>query len=164
MSDVPDLTTPGSWPQTESLLLLRQVMQLGADVRHSVSERAALTETELMALEHLSVSPRGPAEIARLLDVTTAASTGIVDRLVAKGHAQRRPHAHDRRRTDVVITDHARGEVLRLLGPMFRHIAVADAALTEAEREVVARYLRAAVEAARVVTEGEQGAGHSSGH
>ncbi len=144
--------TGAAWPQTESLLLLRQVMGLAGEVRSSIAARADLTPTELHALEHLTNARMGPGELARRLDVSTAASTGIVDRLEAKGHVARRAHPGDRRRTDVVVTESARAEVMGHLGPMFRVIAQADAELTEDERAVVVCYLRAAVAAAHAVT------------
>ncbi|WP_108717809.1 MarR family winged helix-turn-helix transcriptional regulator [Miniimonas sp. S16] len=151
MADEIDLSTPGAWRQTESLTLLRRVMDLGGSVRHTVSGASGLSEKEIHALEHLARGPLGPAEIARLLDVTTAASTGIVDRLETRGHAERRPHPIDRRRTAVTITESARHEVMRHMGPMFRALAEADAALTDEERAVVVRYLGAALAAAEHV-------------
>lgn len=139
-------------------------MELGADVRHVVAERVELSITEFATLEHLAKAAIGPAEIARQLNVSTAAATGIVDRLEAKGHAKRQPHPLDRRRQEVLITQHAREEVLRQMTPMFRAIGIADAQLTEQEREVVARYLRAAVEAATAVTAPQSGELAGEGH
>lgn len=148
MTHGPDLATPGAWQQTDSLLLLRQVMELGGELRHIVGERSNLSETEVRTLEHLSRQAVGPGEIARLLDVSTAAATGIVDRLESKGHAQRRAHPEDRRRQEVLITPHAREEVLRQMAPMFRALAIADSGLSEDERDVVVRYLQATLDAA----------------
>ena len=139
------------WPQTESLLLLRRVMGLGDEVRSAVASKAHLSTTEMHALEHLTRATMGPGDLARRLDVSTAASTGIVDRLEAKGHVARRPHPGDRRRTEVVVTDSARAEVVGHLAPMFAVIAAADEALTDEERAAVVRYLRAAVAAAEAV-------------
>jgi len=91
----------------------------------------------------------GPAELARHLGVTTAASSGIVDRLVERGHAVRRPHASDRRRTDVDITASGRAEVLGHLAPMFAALHELDSQLTPDETEVVEAYLRGAIVALR---------------
>ena len=147
MTDNIDIATPGSWRQTQSLTLLRQVMGLGGDVRHAVAQSTGLSQTEVTTLEHLAGQSLGPAEIARLLDVTTAASTGIVDRLETRGHVQLRPHPHDRRRTEVVITDSARREVLTHMGPMFMALARLDASLSEEDRAVIVNYLEGAVAA-----------------
>ena len=84
-----------------------------------MARRAGLSETELVTLEHLSREQIGPAEVARRLEVSTAAATGIVDRLVSRGHVERRPHEVDRRRTELDITDSGRGEIVGHLMPMF---------------------------------------------
>ncbi len=141
-----------SWEQTGSLLALREVMDLGARVRQAVARRTGLGETDIRALEHLAAGPVGPAELARRLQVTTAAATGIVDRLAGRGHAQRHPHAGDRRRTEVHLTTSGREEVRRLLTPMFVALRRLDEGLDDHERAVVTAYLRGALEAGREVT------------
>ena len=132
-------------------LALRDLLEAGARLRHAVSRRAGLSETEMTALDHLSRDPLGPAEVARRLDVSTAASTGIVDRLVERRHAERRPPAGDRRRVVVHLTDSGRAEILAHLAPMFAELARLDATFTPAEREVVERYLRGATAALETV-------------
>lgn len=141
------------WQQTPSLLALRRVADMGAQVRRAVSRAAGLSETELRTLEHLVNEPLGPGEVARRLGVTTAAATGIVDRLVSHGHAERRAREDDRRRTDVEVTESGREEVLAHLLPMFTRLAALDASFTEEERAVVTRYLDGAAEAFRSVAE-----------
>ena len=136
-----------SWEQTGSLDALREVVEAGARVRHAVSRRAGLSETELVALQHLMAEPLGPAEIARRLEVTTAASTGIVDRLARRGHVERHSHEADRRRTEVHVTDSGREEVLAHLLPMFIALDTLDRSFTADERAVVERYLRGAIAA-----------------
>ena len=105
----------------------------------------------MTTLDHLSRAPLGPAEVARLLGVSTAASTGIVDRLVDRGHAERKPHPEDRRRIEVHLTDSGRSEILEQLRPMFAGLAGLDAAFDEDELAVVERYLRGAIDALRAV-------------
>ncbi len=139
------------WQQTDTLTALQELLDVSAQVRPAVARRAGLTQSELVALEHLIRGPIGPAEVARLLGVTTAASTGIVDRLAARGHVVRQPHETDRRRTELVVTDSAREDVLAQLLPMFRALAALDAELDEGERQVVDSYLRRATEAVRSV-------------
>lgn len=143
----------GRWEQTGSLLALRALLAEGARLRHVVARRAGLSATEMAALEHLSREPLGPSEVARRLDVSTAASTGIVDRLVARGHAERRSHPDDRRRTEVFVSPSGRQEVTGHLMPMFLALDRLDRSFTPDERAVVERYLRGAVEALEQVTE-----------
>ncbi|PFG20166.1 MarR family winged helix-turn-helix transcriptional regulator [Serinibacter salmoneus] len=149
--------SPGAqrWHESESLTLLREVMGVAREMTHALAARVNVSELEFQALEHLQRSPIGPAEIARLLDVSTAASTGIVDRLVAKGHAERQPHPQDRRRTRVVVTPSAQAEVRAHMGPMFQRLAAMDAALSQEDRAVVVRYLRGALDAVAAVMEAE---------
>jgi DNA-binding MarR family transcriptional regulator len=141
---------PG-WRQTRTLDLLRELATVAAEVRPAVARRARLSESELVALEHLMGGALGPVEVGRRLGVTSAASTGIVDRLESRGHVHRAPHPVDRRRTEVSITESGRSEVLGYLMPMFRSLAQLDAELSEAEREVVDRYLAKAIASFRAV-------------
>ncbi|MDQ6896964.1 MAG: MarR family transcriptional regulator [Actinomycetota bacterium] len=137
------------WEQSDSLTALRELTTVAAQVPAAVAARAALSSHEFTALEHLIRGPLGPVELGRILGVTSAASSGVVDRLVARGHASRRPHAHDGRRTVVTISDSGREEVLGYLMPMFTALRDLDARLTPDERTVVTRYLEEAVRAVR---------------
>lgn len=139
------------WRPSRTLLALRELLALGERVPASVAREAALSHSELRALELLVEAPRGPVELSHHLGVTSAASSGIVDRLCARGHAERVPHPSDGRRTQVLITDSAREEVLGHLMPMFTRLQALDAEFSPDELEVVERYLRAATEAVRVM-------------
>ena len=136
---------PQGWDATGTLVALRELLTTGARVNHVVARRAGISDTELVTLEHLSREQIGPAEVARRLEVSTAAATGIVDRLVARGHVERQPHAADRRRTELVLTESGRQEVVGHLMPMFVALDRLDRSFTEEERAVVERYLRGAV-------------------
>ena len=78
----------------------------------------------------------------------------MVDRLVARGHAERRPHPDDGRRTAVVITESGRVEVFTLLAPMFAGLSELDSSLSDDERVVVERYLRGATRILRTYDAG----------
>ena len=78
-----------AWEQTSSLLALRELTRLSEQVAPAVANRAGLTHNELRTLEHLVEGPMGPGELSRVLGVSSAASSGIIDRLVARGHARR---------------------------------------------------------------------------
>ena len=136
-----------NWEQTGSLVALRAVIEQGSRLRHLIARRAGLSENHLIAMEHLMREPLGPAELARILDVSTAASTGLVDRLAQRGHVRREPHDQDRRRTQVEVTPSGREDVLGHLLPMFVALDRMDASFTAEERAVVERYLRGVVAA-----------------
>lgn len=141
-----------TYRQSTSLDALQELVDVAAQVPHDVARKAGLSVSELHSLRHLVAAPMGPVELAKALGVTSAASSGVVDRLVARGHAERRPHAADGRRTEVVVTESGRREVFALLAPMFSQLAEIDASLDEGERVVVERYLRGAIAAMRAVT------------
>lgn len=126
--------------QTSTLTALRELLKLADQVSPVLARRADLGRPELQALELLVDSPHGPVELAAHLGVTSAAASGIVDRLQARGHVDRLPHPTDGRRTQVALTASGREELLGHLVPMFEALASLDSSLTESEREVVQRY------------------------
>ena len=132
----------GSWQRSSTLDALRSLLDVSARATPALARRAGLNHTEMAVLEHLMETPAGPSELAQRLGVTTAAASGIVDRLVAHGHVVRQPHPSDRRRTVVDVTPSGREELLGHLMPMFIELARVDAGLSEEERPVVERFLR----------------------
>ncbi len=132
------------WRRSEVLDALRRLLDTSGRATPALARRAELTHTELSVLEHVMEQPVGPTELAQRLGVTSAAASGIVDRLVARGHVERQPHPTDRRRTAVVCTQGGREELLGHLMPMFTELARLDASMSEAEREIVLRFLTAA--------------------
>jgi len=132
-------------PTSAALEVLRAVITESGRVRHAMSRRAGLSESELAALQHLMTMPDGehlgPADLSRLLHVTSAAATQITDRLVARGHVEREPDPGDRRRTRLVVTPSGRAEVISYLMPMFEGLGRWDGGFSPEERAVVHRYL-----------------------
>jgi DNA-binding MarR family transcriptional regulator len=151
--DAPRTPPPGAahgvpnWRLTGSLSALQELVAVAEAVPAVVARRAGLSTSELHSLRHLMRGPMGPVDLAKVLGVTSAASSGVVDRLCSHGHAERRPHPVDGRRTEVVITDSGRAEVAALMRPMFVGLAEIEATLTDDERTVIERYLRGATAA-----------------
>ncbi len=145
-------TPQRAWHESATLDVLRDLLRAAVDVRHTVSRRTGLSEIELGALEELSRHSLGPAALARRIDVSTAAATGIVDRLSGRGHVERVPDPDDRRRTQLHVTDSGSAEMRRHLLPMFQRLAELDAGFDAAERAVVERYLRGALDALESVS------------
>ncbi len=137
--------------ESSTMHSLRTLTRLAEQVAPAVARRASLTHNELRALEHLMDQPMGPGELGRLLGVSSAAASGIIDRLEARGHAQRASHETDGRRTSVTISPSGRTEVVGFLMPMFRELAAVDGSLSPADRVVVDRFLAGAVRALRAV-------------
>jgi DNA-binding MarR family transcriptional regulator len=128
---------------------LDALIQVAATVEPAVARRAGLSTSELQALRHLLSGSRGPVELSHLLGVTSAASSGVVDRLAARGHVRRRPHPDDGRRTRVEVTDSGRREVEELMRPVVARLADTDDRLSDEERAVVRGYLERVTEALR---------------
>lgn len=135
------------WHRTDTLDALRRLLDTSQRATPALARRAGLSHSEMAVLEHVFAEPVGPSELAQRIGVTTAAVSGIVDRLQARGHVTRQPHPTDGRRTAVVATASGREEMVGYLMPMFLGLAEADEALTDEERAVVLKYLRAAHQA-----------------
>ncbi len=142
---------PDGWTPTRTLDALQELIDVASQTPGAVARRAGLSTSELHALRHLSLEPLGPADLARKLGVTSAAASGVVDRLVAHGHVRRSPHPEDGRRTVVAVTDAGRAEAFTRLASMFRGLSELDASLTPQERAAVERYLDGAIAAIRTL-------------
>lgn len=120
-------------------------------VRHAIGRRTGLSDVELGTLMYLTESPSSPGELAKIFEVSTAASTGIVDRLEKRGHVERRPHSTDRRRTDVHLTASGRQEMDAQIQPSVDALIELDARLSPEERTIIDRFLREAIAAFAIV-------------
>ncbi|MBI4901501.1 MAG: MarR family transcriptional regulator [Actinobacteria bacterium] len=137
--------------QSDTLQLILELTTVSAQLPHVVARRTGLSESELHSLRRLIAGPLGPNDLARELGVTSAASSGIVDRLESRGHVTRQPHPTDRRRTVVAISDSGRAEVLAQLRPMFEALVAADSRLGDDHRATVDAYLRDIIAAVRAM-------------
>lgn len=82
--------------------------------------------------------PLTAKELARSLEISTASTTILLDRLTEAGLVMRRPHPTDRR----AITIHPTGRPLDLGDELSRRIAEVANELDPEEAAVVARFLR----------------------
>jgi DNA-binding MarR family transcriptional regulator len=135
--------------ESDTLQLIMDLTDVSGLLPHAIARRTGLSESELHSLRHLLAGPLGPNDLARTLGVTSAASSGIVDRLESRGHVSRQAHPTDTRRTVVVISDSGRTEILAELRPMFEGLVAADARLNGDDRQVVDAYLRDIIAAIR---------------
>ena len=128
--------------QTEAARVGRQLRQLAALSRQfeaHLSEALAFNRTDLRAMEFLMrEGPLSPGALAARLEVTTAAGTQVVDRLVAAGHVHRERHEADRRQVIVSPVDasveRARGEVEPMaagVGELVRNLSPEDVRVIE---------------------------------
>jgi DNA-binding MarR family transcriptional regulator len=104
-------------------------------------------ETDLLALRYLlrakSTGERvGPKDLSRVLGITTASTTSLIDRLVASGHVRREPHPTDRRSLVIEPTAATDAEVRATLGHMHRQMMTVAESMSVEEARVVITFLR----------------------
>ena len=120
---------------------LRELLGLAAAARPALARRLGLSVAEATAVEHLMAGPMGPVELARRLDLTSAAATVMVRRLEEAGHVRRQPHPQDRRRIVVVPTPGTLERVYAHLRPMVDALDALALGLDAEQRRLVAGYL-----------------------
>ncbi|GAA2043568.1 hypothetical protein GCM10009819_32770 [Agromyces tropicus] len=146
------------------LNLLRRYRAADQEMRRRTRDSMGMGETDLLALRYVLKSEREgevltPGHLAKLLGISSASTTVLIDRLERSGHLTRRPHPSDRRSLVVASTTDSDDEVRATLGRMHRAmIDVADG-LDQRELDVVARFLAGMIDALELVEEH-----HEHGH
>ncbi|MEU0939766.1 MarR family transcriptional regulator [Embleya sp. NPDC005971] len=96
----------------------------------------------LAVMDHLIAhGPATPTELARRLDASTAATTLVIDRLVAGGHASRAPHPTDRRKVVVSPAEDWEASAFEHVAPIVHGVNAAVEALTDKDRATVKAFL-----------------------
>ena len=101
----------------------------------------------MQALRHLMRAHQqgiflGPTDLSRLLYISTASTTALIDRLVSSGHIERRVHPTDRRALELVPTSKSDKEMQDVLGPMHERMMAVASSLSPHEAEIVAGFLQ----------------------
>lgn len=131
----------------EPTLLLRRIQQIGLDFERALGRRLDVNPTDLLAMQHLMQSgPLGPSELARRLEISTAATTAVVDRLTAVGHAHREQNPNDRRSVVVVPEPASVETALGVIRPMARGVDDVLDGFDDEQQAVIADYLRRVAE------------------
>lgn len=120
-----------------------------AEARLSAASRRymKLNETDMRALHFLIVTSLAgelatPGRIAQHLEISTASTTKLLDRLAKGGHVERLPHPTDRRALTVRVTPGTFRAARETVGRQQSRRFYSAARLTGDEREVVIRFLR----------------------
>ena len=96
----------------------------------------------LATMDHLMRSGSAtPTELARSVQVSTAAMTLVLDRLEAAGHVSREPHPTDRRKVMVTPAPASVDAAEDLVAPLIGGVEDLVSSLSEADRAVVAAFL-----------------------
>ena len=134
---------------------LRDYRAAETEIRRNTRDSMGMGETDILALRYLlRVQASGkqvvPKDLSRFLDITSASTTSLIDRLVASGHVRREPHPSDRRSVVVVPTVESDKEVRETLGAMHRRMMSAAESLTADEARVVVDFLQRMTESLMV--------------
>lgn len=142
----------GYWyPEHDSaidlLAALRTYQAAHGDMRRRTSAGMDMNMTDLDALRHVIAherheEPLTPLGLARLLRISGASSSKLLDRLTASGHLQRVPNPDDRRSSVVVATDHGHTQVRERLDGLHARMREAAEQVPEEVRGEVAAFLR----------------------
>ncbi|WP_166790019.1 MULTISPECIES: MarR family transcriptional regulator [unclassified Cryobacterium] len=126
---------------------LHDIVHLSRAFERQVGQALEVNATDLSAMEHLiREGSLTPGELSRCLDISTAATTLVVDRLVALGHAQRHPHSSDRRKVVVVPAQESVSRAFQQLLPVIGGVAALTQDLSDEEREVIEAFLARVVD------------------
>ncbi|MFE7605196.1 MarR family winged helix-turn-helix transcriptional regulator [Brachybacterium paraconglomeratum] len=142
----------GYWyPEHDSaidlLAALRTYQAAHGDMRRRTSAGMDMNMTDLDALRHVIAherheEPLTPLGLARLLRISGASSSKLLDRLTASGHLQRVPNPDDRRSSVVLATDHGHTQVRERLDGLHARMQEAAEQVPEDVRGEVAAFLR----------------------
>jgi DNA-binding MarR family transcriptional regulator len=153
MKKTDEFPASGYWyPDSDSattvdvLNTLRRYRAAETAMRARTRASMGMNETDLLALRFLLREQKAgrivrPIDLARTLDISTASTTTLIDRLEKGGHARREPHPTDRRAGVVVPTVSSDEEVRATLGAMHRRMLALVDDLSDQERGVVMRFL-----------------------
>jgi DNA-binding MarR family transcriptional regulator len=122
---------------------VRDLVLAGERFRARAGRRRGLSPSSVTVLTTLLLEgPRGPSELAALLDITTASATELVDRLQALGHVVRRPHPRDRRKLLVELTETGAREIEEIFGSFTARVEASSGAIGAEERGAVLAFVR----------------------
>jgi DNA-binding MarR family transcriptional regulator len=88
-----------------------------------------------------------PGLLRKELNLSSPATTALIDRLDSSGHVVRERAGSDRRQVQLKMTPKAFQEGGAIFGPLSRRMGTAMAGFSEAELETVSRFMTAMVEA-----------------
>lgn len=130
--------------------LVREFIEVNAQYSVQLGRELAVNPTDLQAMQHLIASgPLSPTELARRLEISTAAATAVVDRLVAVGHATREQHPSDRRSVVVVPRPESVDRAMGALMPMILGIDRVLDGFDAEQQATITEYLQRIVDAYR---------------
>lgn len=124
--------------------LMSTLSRMSVALSVDIGAELGVHPTDVNAVHVLAaaVRPVTTSELGAALGLSSAAATGLVDRLVAEGLAERHDHPDDRRKVVVVATDRATDISLRHLAPLLDGVGRAIGESDPEALAAVTRFLR----------------------
>ncbi|MTV25231.1 MarR family transcriptional regulator [Nitriliruptoraceae bacterium ZYF776] len=123
-------------------LLMRFSTQMhGAGTRFALAQDLHPTDVQAMALLAAAGEPLTAGELSRRLELSTGATTRLIDRLERVGHLQRSPDPADRRRRLVSVTPTARATAGAYFGQLGARVEDLLPSREPAELAAIERFL-----------------------
>jgi DNA-binding MarR family transcriptional regulator len=122
-----------------------------ADARHraALARRIGLTETEVLAVQHLArAGELTPGQLGTQLQLSSGGTTGIVHRLHQAGHITRDAHPLDGRSTFLRLTLPMQASAAEAWAPLVTELDKLAQDLPTGEREAITRFLERVADAA----------------
>jgi DNA-binding MarR family transcriptional regulator len=117
--------------------------------RAALARRLGLTDTEVLAVQHLArAGELTPGQLGALLQLSSGGTTGLIQRLQRAGHVSRHAHPRDRRSAVVRLTPTIATWAAEAWAPFVAEIDALALRLSASEQEVVRRFLEGAADAA----------------
>lgn len=155
----------------ELMALMRQFTVETERYVEAASERDSLYRTDLHALSIMMGAARAgltvtPGLLREELNLSSPATTALVDRLDSAGHVTRRRSEVDRRQVHLQLTEKARSTGAMLFAPLARHINGVFDQYTEEQlmllRDMMRKITDATVAARDDARDGDDPAGERS--
>lgn len=130
------------------LQALRNAHEADRQMRRRMSTGMSINTTDLEAIRHAIAherlgDPLTPKALARLLGISGASTSKLIDRLTRSGHLVRDAHPRDRRSVIILATDHAHEQVREHLSDMHERMLAVANSLPEASRADTTEFLQA---------------------
>jgi DNA-binding MarR family transcriptional regulator len=132
--------------------LLQDFVQVSDRYVEATGGRNAMHRTDMNALSVMlrheqAGLPLTPGELGRELNLSSPATTALVDRLERSGHVERLRADTDRRRVLIRSTEKARSDGRRMFGPLGRELGATMSTYTPEELGLLERFMDDAVAA-----------------
>jgi DNA-binding MarR family transcriptional regulator len=122
-----------------------------ADANHraALARRLDLTENEVLAIQHLAIAGQlTPGALGTRLQLSSAGTTGLIQRLQKAGHVTRHEHPRDRRSAVVRLTPATQRLATEAWAPLVADIDSLVRQLADAEAQTVRHFIEEVADAA----------------